>query len=184
MTVLAKILYILLLTVHVVAPPKGMTETSEELDARLRSIAVDADVAAKGSASDALLILAVSEHEAGLAVDVDKGPCRPGTCDGGHAACMMQIHGGSEERNKQLFADRQDCFRSGLKALHNSMATCSWLPAQWQFAAYASGSCISDSGRKGSSELFAFWQRWLTKFAQQKAANDNAKAPAATGTDD
>jgi hypothetical protein len=165
MTPLAAILYALLLLVRVVAPPAGMTETAEELDARLRSIAVDAAAAAQEDPADALLIIAVAQHESGFALDVDRGPCRPNTCDGGRAACMLQIWAGPERR-AALFADRQLCFRVGLRALkHSRLAEC---PSdEMQFAGYAGGSCAR--GAKGSRELYTYWLSWLASYAKEKA---------------
>jgi hypothetical protein len=166
MTPLAALLFALLLLVRVVAPPSGTTETRDELVARLRSIAVDAAAASNESPADALLILAVAQHESGFALDVDKGPCRPGTCDGGHAACMLQIWAGPERR-AALFADRQLCFRTGLHALkHARLAEC---PApEMQFAGYAGGGC--SRGARGSRELYAAWLQWSAAFAAQRSA--------------
>jgi len=162
---LAERLERLLDATHVAPPPSDRPETDEELHERLHEIAEDA-AAVGGNADDALLLLAVSQHEADFAADVDRGPCRPKTCDGGHAACMLQIHGGSDERNAQLFADRKDCFRTGLKALKNSAASCG---PGWRFSAYASGSCISDAGHKGSAELEASWTKWKQRYAAEVA---------------
>lgn len=156
--------------VHVASPPAGTEETPEELDARLQSIATDSAAIGENDGATALL-LAVSEHESAFALDVDKGPCRPGTCDGGAASCMMQIHGGSPERNAELFANRPECFRTALRALRNSRAACGKVLPEFQFAVYASGSCLSNAGKKGSQELYAAWQKWMKRFSEERARN-------------
>lgn len=162
----AATLFAVLLSLSIVGPPKGQTESTEALRVRLESIADDASAVAKTDA-DALLILAVAEHESGFALNVDRGPCRPGTCDNGQAACMMQIHANAERR-AELFADRRECFRVALAALHSSAVACKSLPPEERFAAYASGGCISTAGRKSSRELFALWRKWRSRFERAK----------------
>lgn len=163
---LAATLLAVLSALSIVGPPRGQTESAEALHARLASIADDAAAVAKTDA-DALLILAVAEHESGFALDVDRGPCRPGTCDHGHAACMMQIHA-TPERQKELFADRRECFRVALAALHSSVAACKALPIEERFAAYAAGGCVSTAGRKSSRELYSYWRNWRQRFERAK----------------
>lgn len=170
---LAELLLTLLLATPIVAPPKGQTESAEELRARLASIALDAASVAT-TPGDATLLLAVAEHESGLARDVDLGPCRAGTCDNGTAACMLQIHGDREMRAR-LFADRKLCFSMGLAALKSSAATCRALPVEERFAVYASGSCSSEAGRKASRELFRYWQRWAQRYRVEVARQGEQK---------
>lgn len=169
---LADTLYALLIATNIAAPPAGMTETEDEKKLRLRSIADDAAFVANDDPSDALLILAVAHHESGFALDVDKGPCRAGTCDGGHAACMMQIWSNDPKERARLFADRRACFEKGLKALHNSRDLCG--PGELVFSAYAAGSCISEAGHKGSRELYRYWLNWQGRYGTEKAREDKA----------
>ena len=171
--ILAELLLTLLLATPVVAPPAGQTESAEELRARLASIALDAASVA-GSPGDATLLLAVAQHEGGFALDVDRGPCRAGTCDSGAAACLLQIHADREMR-AQLFADRKLCFSMGLAALKSSAATCRKLPIEERFAAYAAGSCSSVAGRKASRELFAAWSSWSQRYRVEVARQGENK---------
>jgi hypothetical protein len=163
---LADDLYEALQGVKVAPPPSGITETPEALQTRLRAIAEDAaDVG--GSEGPALLLLAVAEHESAFALDVDKGPCRPGTCDGGHAFCMLQVHAGA--RGQELFDDRRACFSTGLRALRSSLAGCASQGRENSLAAYASGSCISPEGQKASRDLFTYWTRWQVRLDAVRA---------------
>jgi hypothetical protein len=137
-------------------------ETDAERTERLHEIAVDAAFVAKND-DEAALLLAVAYHESGFALDVDKGPCRKGTCDGGQAACMMQIHA-TPERRTELFKDRRECFRVGLSALRMSLRACRKNAPEDRFAQYASGSCMK--GFKGSRELYRAWARWRDRLAR------------------
>lgn len=170
---LAETLYALLLAHTIKAPAPGWSETTEERNARLRSIAEDAAFVAKDVPEDALLILGVAEHESGFEVSVDKGPCyrgKDGTgpqCDSGRAACMMQILASSEKEKAQLFADRRYCFAKGLKTLKSSQGMCLKYGEEYQFGAYAAGDC--ERGLQGSRELLAYWRNWLALYGMQKA---------------
>lgn len=148
-------------------------ESIEQQHARLESIANDAATVAKSHPDAALLILAVADHESGFAIDVDKGPCRHGTCDGGHAACMMQIQAGAERRTK-LFGDRKLCFTEGLKWLTMSRRACGKLRPEDQFSQYASGTCLG--GQKGSRELYAEWKKMKNRYNVIQAADRIAQA--------
>ena len=152
----------LLLTLLLSTPVRQGTESTEELNARLESIAEDAFAVAP-TVDDALLILAVAQHESGFALDVDKGPCRAGTCDSGRAACMMQIHA-STQRRAELFADRRECFRVGLAALKSSMASCRENDEATKLAQYASGTCLR--GKKGARELHRGWLNWRARYVK------------------
>jgi hypothetical protein len=175
---LEETLYELLKKTHVAAPPPGWTETAEELDLRLHQHAIDAAAVAKGNASEALLILAVAEHESGFSIDVDKGPCYRGKdgkserCDSGHAACEMQVHGGNPDRLAALFADRQECYRTALRELRR--VGCTEFGPDYRFALYAAGDCVK--GAKGSAELVGSWRRWKQNWNVELAreiAEDN-----------
>lgn len=163
-----------------VARTPGDTETDDERRERLVSVADDALDAGKGVRT-ALLLLAVADHEGGFNQTVDRGPCWRGAdgrgpqCDSGKAACLLQIHGGSAERNEELFRDRAKCFREGLGHLAASRSVCGQSEPRWQFAAYASGSCTSDSGRKGSTELYDRWQRWQSRYDAEVARRRAAR---------
>jgi hypothetical protein len=164
---LADTLYALLVVTPIVSSPPSMPETRDQQMARLWSIAEDAvAVAGEDHPADALLILAVAQHESGFALDVDRGPCRAGTCDGGLAACMLQIQSQSSKVRAHLFADRRYCFSVGLQALkHSRIAECP--QDELQFAAYAGGSCAR--GARGSRDLYNFWQAWLGHYAAETA---------------
>ena len=167
---LADRLYAILLTVHVAPPPEGVTETSEELHERLHEIAEDAAWAAKGNATDALLVLGVDEHESGFAIDTDKGPCRPGTCDGGRAYCSMQIWAKDAAAGQKLFDDRRACFSYGLELLHDSQSACLGMGKDLAFSQYAGGVCSSKAGQEGSKQLYDYWGRWQKRYAAELAA--------------
>ncbi len=152
----------------------GWDETPAQRTERYRSIAADLDavIAAEeplfrgpsGRRRTAALLLAVAPHESGFAPDVDRGPCYRGRdgrslrCDSGRAACLLQVRGSPEAR-RELFADRQRCFREGMALLRRSLGTCNQLPVEHRLAAYASGSC--DAGHEESSAMFKAAQRAL-----------------------
>ncbi len=172
MTVLAHTLFALLMATPVVPPSPGFSETGEEREARLESIAVDAADAAEENPTKALLILSTSQHESGFELSVDKGPCYRGKdgkgpqCDHGQAACMMQIHGTDAER-ASFFADRKLCFRRGLTALLNSKAMCIQYGEEYQFGAYAAGNC--KGGLEGSKQLTEYWKKWIDRYQVERA---------------
>lgn len=171
----------LILARPVVPPPKAWhcgepdassrCETRAEQEERLAEIAADA-LSVAGSPDEALLILAVAEHESGFAIDVDKGPCREGTCDSGAAFCMLQVHA-DREHGAELFKDRRMCFREGLTALRRSRGQCRKEPAPFQFSAYASGTC--EAGHKGSAELYSAWVAWGGRYRAEKARREEKK---------
>lgn len=177
-----------------VAPPErlaaqpqipGHEETAEEKRVRYESIATDLYTTvydptvtplfrgSKGRAMTAVLELAVAFHEGGFAHDVDKGPCYQGKgfrgrCDGGLAACLMQIELGDGTTKEgwskaDLFADRQKCFRAGLSVLRRSMSSCRKLPPQLQLGVYAQGSCTSPVGQRKSRELYGQFRQFVAK---------------------
>lgn len=165
----------------------GPHETAEERRDRYEAIAADAYLVAfdpdtkpiftgpRGRAATAALLLAVAYHESGFAPDVDRGPCFRGgkkkglsirsRCDGGRAACMLQVWVGRDGKTPEgwtkqdLFDDRTKCFRAGLRGLRSSAGRCRKNAPDTFFAAYASGSC--DRGLKGARELYMLHQSFL-----------------------
>lgn len=122
-----------------------------EIAADLRAVAYDPAIeplfgGADGRARTAALVLAVALKETALARDADVGPCEKGRCDGGRAACLMQIRIGAGSTREgwtqaDLFGDRRKCFRSGVELLRRSMRACRHLPVDARLSAYASGAC-------------------------------------------
>lgn len=106
---------------------------------------------ADGRSRTAALLVAIAYHESELAKDVDKGPCYRGgnrtqRCDGGRAACLLQINVGDGKTAEgwtkaDLFADRLKCLRAGLRLVRQSFVSCSALPQGFWLNAYASGTC-------------------------------------------
>lgn len=172
-----------------VAPPEVLAakpqlplheETAEQKVARYTDIAEDLYLVLydpktvslfrgpSGRAQTAVLVLGVAFHESGFANDVDKGPCFRGVangrdyharCDGGVAACMLQIEVGDGTTKEgwskgELFADRQKCIRAGLGLMRRSMNACRTSPLEQRLSVYAQGSCASPVGIKRSRELF------------------------------
>lgn len=166
----------------------GIVETVEQRRARYESFANDLEAVVFDPATKlpfagpmarsqtAALLIGIAAHESGLAPDVDLGPCKRDTpatklrCDSGHAACVLQVHvtvlqadGRRTTREgwtlEDLFADRQKCFRAGLAAARGSLGMCNAHGDEGRLAAYASGSCDSEAGLKGSRELWAYYQR-------------------------
>ena len=123
----------------------------------------------------AVLVVSIMQHESGFALDVDKGPCRPGWCDGGRSVCLMQVmvgRGTTAEgwTREDLFNDRQKCIRAGLRTIRQSFASCRHLDRPFWLAQYASGSCIGEKGHARSREMFALLQRNLRRVPEQEAA--------------
>lgn len=141
------------------------TETREEQVVRLTAIVADVE-SVTSSTEERLLLLAVAQHESGFNRTVDYGPCPPGWCDDGRAACLLQIQA-TEAARKRLFADRRACLTEGLRRLRASLSMCSGSSRQHRLAAYASGSC--ERGLKGSRELVAGWDRWRARYAREVA---------------
>jgi hypothetical protein len=87
-------------------------------------------------------------HESGFRRDVDLGlgPLARGS---GLDSCLMQIrigHGKTEEgwSHSELVADREKCFRVGLRLLRRSIGACRELPPLDWLSAYARGQCVAD----------------------------------------
>ncbi len=68
-------------------PPPGWSETTEQRLERYTEIATDAEAVGK-TQRWSTLIIATAFHESGFRIDVDKGPCAKGWCDGGASSCM------------------------------------------------------------------------------------------------
>jgi hypothetical protein len=105
-------------------------------------------------------LLGIALHESGYRRDVDLGPCKPGECDGGKSACIMQIQVGSGKTSEgwtkaDLFGDRDKCFRAGLRLLRRSFITCSKVGPEFLFDGYAGGSCGGIGVHKTGLELLA-----------------------------
>jgi len=178
--VLVDTLVSMLLETPVAAPADGSVETAAERDARLERIAFDVVGAAvrvdaghpERVEDDALLLLAVAQHESSFERTVDVGPCWRGTdgrserCDSGHAATMWQLHA-SPERQAAFLADRELAAEVALRALHRGrLENCPQEP----FAGYAGGNCYR--GVKGSRELVEVWNRWKQRYAEAIARGD------------
>jgi hypothetical protein len=151
--------WLLALMVSVYPPRSTPRETEPEMRARFASIAYDdALVVERDGPVPTLtvpeteaLILAVSWHEAGWRVDVDRGETKGGGRDG----CLMQLR----DAPPDALTDRTVCFREGLKKLKASWKLCAESPEPWRLAAYASGGCVF--GRKESAAILAPWRGWL-----------------------
>jgi hypothetical protein len=147
------------------APPgrsqiKSAIETPEAGRARYAEIARAAAAVAFDPASKPLvagprartqtlaIMLSVAHHESGFRRDVDLGlgPLARGS---GTDSCLMQIRvgrGNTEEgySHEQLVADRDKCFRAGLRLLRRSIGACRSLPPLDWLSAYARGQCVAD----------------------------------------
>jgi hypothetical protein len=166
-------------------------ETAEQKVARYTDIAEDLYMVlydpktvplfsgAKGRAATAVLVLGIAYHESGFAHDVDRGPCFRGIdrghdyhtrCDGGVAACMLQIEVGDGTTREgwsrnELFADRQKCIRAGLSIMRRSFNACKAYPLEQRLSVYAQGSCASPMGIRRSRELFGQARQFRGKAA-------------------
>lgn len=145
-----------------------------------------------GRARTAALLLAVAYHESGFSKDVDEGPCYRGPdgksarCDGGHAACMMQIHPGPGAVTSEgwteadLFGDRRKCFASGMESLRKAAQTCAKYGQEYTFSSYAAGTC-DRRGLKGSKELLALQDRFYKRLPVPLEARDGRRLPDSEG---
>lgn len=161
---MTSVLIALLLATPIATRPLSDETRAEQVE-RLTAIAEDV-AAVTTSVEEQTLLLAVAEHESGFNRVVDYGPCPPGWCDDGRAACLLQIQATERERAK-LFADRRACFTEGLRRLRASLSMCRTSSRQHRLAAYASGSCAR--GLRGSRELVAGWDRWRARYAREVA---------------
>jgi len=113
-------------------------------DAQLRPL-----VAGPRARSQTLAImLSVAYHESGFRRDVDLGvgPLARGE---GTDSCLMQIRVGRGTTvegysHADLVADREKCFRVGVRLLRHSIGACRSLPALDWLSAYARGQCVTD----------------------------------------
>lgn len=62
---------------------------------------------------------------------------------------------------QDLIADRELCFRAGIRQLRRSMGACKNLPTLDRLSAYASGSC--DKGREASRRRMGAAVRWMSE---------------------
>lgn len=163
----------------------GYEESAEDKEERYASLASDLYEVAfdreltplfrgkHGRSMTAMLALAVAFHESGFAKDVDRGPCYRAKgyerrCDGGRAACVMQVEVGEGSTldgwtKADLFADRQKCFRAGIKILRRSMHTCRDLPVSAQLSIYAGGACHVPAYQKKSRELYGQFRQFSAR---------------------
>lgn len=142
----------------------GWEESAEDKKTRYESIASDLysvtyDPKEKplfggklGRARTTALLLSIAFFESGYAKDVDQGPCYRGKdgkgtrCDGGKAACLMQIEVGEGKTTEgwtkaDLFSDRKKCFRAALHLVRRSFLACHNLGADHLLDSYAGGMC-------------------------------------------
>jgi len=120
------------------------------------------------------LLLAVAIGESGLAADADLGPCyrarETGRCDGGLAVGLWQtwvppVH------QPVYWRDRQRAARLALQRLRLSMGACRRSAPRYRLAAYASGSCQSRAGRRGSASRWGLFVR-LMAWRPRREASD------------
>ncbi len=143
------------------------TETVEERTVRYQDIADDlaavivADVSPAGRRRAAALLLGISWHESGWALDVDRFACAPGRlkkggCDSGRAKSIFQIQGFAID-------DRQDAARIALRLARRSFQACARLPRHAQLSSYAAGTCESPKGQQRSKEIMIIADRLLAQ---------------------
>jgi hypothetical protein len=94
------------------------------------------------------IVLSVAYHESGFRRDVDLGigPLARGS---GTDSCLMQIRVGRGNTvegysDADLVADRDKCFRVGMRLLRHSIGACRSLPPLDWLSAYARGQCVTD----------------------------------------
>lgn len=134
----------------------------------------------------AVLLVAIAFMESGFRKDIDLGlgrhrDGRTGENDHGRSWCMMQVMLGKKQvrmadgtvdydstqrtstgwTGRDLVNDRLKCFRAGRDVLRVSMGTCRSLPQAERLAAFASGNCESEHGRRASrSRMQLAWRLW------------------------
>jgi hypothetical protein len=94
------------------------------------------------------IVLSVAFHESGFRRDVDLG-IGPFARGSGTDSCLMQIRVGRGSTTEgyshaDLVADREKCFRAGLRLLRRSIGACRSLPPLDWLSAYARGQCVAD----------------------------------------
>ena len=108
-----------------------------------------------------VLLITIASEESTFNRDVDLGLDRKnkGKNDGGESWCMMQIHLKDSDKypnrartvdgwtGPQLVADREKCFRAGLKLMRWHMKDCNRLPREERLVGYTHGRCTSRAGR-------------------------------------
>ena len=151
-----------------------------------------------------VLMITVAGEESTFNRDVDLGLDRKnqGKNDGGESWCLMQIHLKDSDKypnrartvdgwtGPQLVADREKCFRAGLKLMRWHMKACNGLPREERLVGYTHGSkCLS---RRGRSRARYRWRRavwawenyspeWQDADFTCTAKNDNACKKAQAG---
>lgn len=152
--------WLLVIMVSVFSPRATVRESADAMRTRFGEIARDAalvvdrddPIVGLTKAETSALILAVSWHESGWRVDVDRGETR----GGGRDVCLMQLRGVTAD----AVHDRTVCFREGLKRLKGSWKLCADGPPAWRLSAYASGRC--SAGHVESAAMLELWRRWLS----------------------
>jgi len=159
---------------------------------------------AYGRAKTAMFIAHIFYLETGFRRDLHYGIGRErlsasGYNDNGRSWCLGQIMLGVKKVNtgngmwttdsasttpegwtgRELLADTNKCVRATLHTLHRSMGACSGLPLQERMAAYATGSCSSETGKRISRTRFSsFYRRWdLSNAKRPQVKDDQFHAP-------
>lgn len=164
-------------------------ETTEETSDRYESMATDAMKVAfepsetplfpdkNGRTRTALLMIAIAKWESGYIKRIDDGICLKGECDGGLAACIMQVHTNGSlvldspfhpgeysfafQRTKEwreehkaeilnkdsLIKDRKMCFRAALHMLRESFRICKYMPVEDRMGIYTGEGCKFEDGK-------------------------------------
>lgn len=113
----------------------------------------------------ARVTMAMAIGESALAKDADVGPCyrkKPyrTRCDGGLAVGVLQVQLPPRQR-KAYFLDRDLLVGRALRGLRGSFAACRNNPINERLAAYASGSCTREAGKRASRRRWKLVQRVL-----------------------
>ena len=153
-------------------------ETAEQRDERYVSVSQDIAAAAAlepdaaSQARLAALLVSVAVRESALAPDVDlpechpdriagKGGARGATCDGGRARSVFQLQNFKAETRAAFAVEtraaigrsRRACARAGL-------------PPEERLAAFASGDCKKEAGKKLSRDREAYAARILVRYGE------------------
>lgn len=160
---------------HAVSFPWA-AETAEQRDERYVSIAQDVAAAAALEAPEhrarlAALLVAVALRESALAPDVDlpechpdrvagKGAARGATCDGGRARSIFQLQNFRAETRAAFAVETR-------AAIGRSRRACAkaGLPPEERLAAFASGDCNKEAGKKLSRDREAYAARILQRYS-------------------
>jgi hypothetical protein len=145
---------------------------------------------ARGRQNTAMLVLVWWNAESGFRRDVDLGTGRARTAkagwnDFGRSWCMGQINLGRKRipdpmhsgkwiedsptetsegwSGLELCQDRSKCFRATLRVMRQSIRSCRTLPFEERLAAYAAGTCESETGRAISRQRMSWFYRSYQK---------------------